>query len=52
MAAVVYFFLVLPTNTLMSPLKAREAVATKACPQCLSDIPLAATRCKFCGQPV
>ncbi|MGD0442529.1 MAG: large conductance mechanosensitive channel protein MscL [Edaphobacter sp.] len=50
-AAVVYFFLVLPTQYLIK--KFHPAVpTTKPCPQCLSDIPLAATRCKFCTQPV
>jgi large conductance mechanosensitive channel len=29
-----------------------EVVTTKSCPQCLSDIPIAATRCKFCTQAV
>jgi large conductance mechanosensitive channel len=52
MAAVVYFFIVLPANTLMARIKGPEAVTIKPCPQCLSDIPLAATRCKYCGQPV
>jgi large conductance mechanosensitive channel len=52
MAGVVYFFIVLPTNTLMARLKGPAAVENKPCPQCLSEIPLAATRCKFCGQPV
>jgi large conductance mechanosensitive channel len=54
LAAVVYFFLVLPTQYLLkkfNPPKA-EPVTTKACPQCLGDIPVAATRCKFCTQPV
>ncbi len=54
-AAVVYFFLVLPSQFLMkkfNPPAAEEPPATKACPQCLGDIPLAATRCKFCTQPV
>jgi large conductance mechanosensitive channel len=53
LAAVVYFFLVLPTQYLLkkfSPLL--TPAATKHCPQCLSDIPVAATRCKFCTQPV
>jgi len=27
-------------------------VTTKACSECLSDIPLEAKRCKFCAQPV
>jgi large conductance mechanosensitive channel len=53
-AAVVYFFLVLPTQYLLKKFHPTEATppATKPCPQCLSDIPLAATRCKFCTQPV
>jgi large conductance mechanosensitive channel len=25
---------------------------TKVCGECLSEIPIAATRCKFCTQPV
>ena len=53
LAAVVYFFLVLPTQYLLKKFHPAEAPpATKACPQCLSDIPVAATRCKFCTQPV
>jgi large conductance mechanosensitive channel len=52
LAFVVYFFIVAPANHLMAKLKGPEAVTTKPCGQCLSDIPLAATRCKFCGQPV
>jgi large conductance mechanosensitive channel len=54
-AGVVYFFLVLPTQYLLkrfNPPAAEEPPATKACPECLADIPLAAKRCKFCTQPV
>jgi large conductance mechanosensitive channel len=53
-AAVVYFFLVLPTQYLLKKFNPAAATlpATKACPECLSDIPVAASRCKFCGQPV
>jgi large conductance mechanosensitive channel len=54
LAAVVYFFLVVPTQYLLkkfNPEKA-EPPATKPCPQCLSDIPVAATRCRFCTQSV
>jgi large conductance mechanosensitive channel len=54
LAFVIYFFLVLPTNRLLSRIKGPEAppaVATKICAECLSEIPLAARRCKFCGQP-
>jgi large conductance mechanosensitive channel len=51
-AGIVYFLIVLPTNYLIAKMKGPEAATTKPCPECLSDIPLAAHRCKFCGQPV
>jgi large conductance mechanosensitive channel len=54
-AFVVYFGMVLPVNTLMNKFKKPVPEAppsTKACPECLSDIPLAARRCAHCGQPV
>jgi large conductance mechanosensitive channel len=53
-AAVVYFFLVIPTQYLLKKFNppAVAPPATKPCPQCLGDIPVAATRCKFCTQPV
>ena len=53
-AGSVYFLVVLPLNTLLRkfhPAKAAPPV-TKPCPECLSDIPLAAKRCSHCGQPV
>jgi large conductance mechanosensitive channel len=54
-AAVVYFAIVLPLNTLLAKLKKPETAAaptTKTCPECLSEIPLAARRCAHCAQPV
>jgi large conductance mechanosensitive channel len=54
-ASVVYFGIVLPLNKLMARLKKPEAEAaptTKPCPECLSEIPLAARRCCHCAQPV
>ena len=53
-ALVVYFIIVVPMNYAMARFKKPvvEEVSTKVCPQCLSDIPLAATRCKFCTQAV
>ena len=54
-AASVYFFMVIQANALMARFKKPvpdEPPATKACPQCLSDIPAAATRCAHCAQPV
>ncbi len=52
---VVYFLMVLPLNSLMAKFKgpAPEAPpATKVCPECLSEIPLAAKRCAHCAQLV
>ena len=56
-AGVVYFFVVLPINWLLARVKAMSAPppaapTTKQCPECLSDIPLAARRCAHCTQPV
>ena len=53
-AAVVYFLVVLPVNTLMAKFRPKVVAAptTKPCPQCLSDIPVAATRCSHCAQLV
>lgn len=54
-AFVVYFGMVMPINTLMNKFKKpipEAPPSTKACPECLSDIPLAAKRCAHCGQPV
>lgn len=53
-AAAIYFFMVLPVQKLLKrfqPQKA-EPPKTRPCPQCLSDIPIGATRCSHCGQPV
>src|SRR4051812_43792402 len=44
-AAAVYFFLVMPMNAVMAHMKKEEAPAaatTKPCPECLSEIPIAA----------
>ncbi len=49
-AAVVFFFVVKPLNHLAS-LRKTETPAeapTRECPECLSKIPAAATRCAFC----
>lgn len=50
-AAAVYFFVVLPVNTIMARIKRGEIPAdptTKRCPECLSEVPIAAKRCAFC----
>jgi large conductance mechanosensitive channel len=44
----VYFLVVLPMNHVMAKVKKTPDPTTRACPECLSDIPRAAKRCKFC----
>jgi large conductance mechanosensitive channel len=51
-AAAIYFLIVVPVHKVMSRMNKPGPVSTKKCPQCLSEIPLAATRCKFCAEPV
>lgn len=54
-SAAVYYFVVLPVNTLMARLRKGEASpdpTTKKCPECLSDIPIAARRCAFCTSAI
>ncbi|HET6386131.1 MAG TPA: large conductance mechanosensitive channel protein MscL [Armatimonadota bacterium] len=53
-AAVVFFFVVRPVNWLMSRRKTELPTdpATRECPECLSSIPIKATRCAFCTSPV
>jgi len=49
--AAVYLFVVLPVNALQERRRRGEASAdptTKQCPDCLSEVPIAARRCAFC----
>ncbi len=49
-AGVIYFAVIIPMNRIMARIKRGEKVdpTEKACPECLSMIPLKAKRCKFC----
>jgi large conductance mechanosensitive channel len=49
-AAVVYFLVIRPVNRLMERFKTEPEVesTTKQCPECLSNIPVPASRCAFC----
>jgi large conductance mechanosensitive channel len=50
-ASVIFFFVVQPINKFMAHVKPSEEVdkpSERACPECLSPIPAAAKRCKFC----
>jgi large conductance mechanosensitive channel len=53
-AAVVYFFVVLPVNALIARMNRGETPpdpTTKKCTECLSEIPIEARRCAHCTQP-
>jgi large conductance mechanosensitive channel len=50
-SAAIYFFVVAPVNALVVRRHRGEAPpdpTTKKCPECLSEVPIAARRCAFC----
>ncbi|HEX2104983.1 MAG TPA: large conductance mechanosensitive channel protein MscL [Solirubrobacteraceae bacterium] len=54
-ATVVFFLVVKPVNALMAAVAPEEPEPespTRPCPECLSQIPRAATRCAFCTSEV
>ena len=53
-ATVVFFFVVKPVNALTERLLPAKPVdrPTRECPECLSDVPAAASRCSFCTAPI
>lgn len=49
--AAVYFFVVVPVNAMVARMNRGEVPpdpTTKKCPECLSEIPIAARRCAHC----
>ncbi len=54
-ALVIFFLVVKPMNTLQARMNRGQQPAdptTKQCPECLSEIPLAARKCAFCTSTV
>ncbi|MET7328442.1 large conductance mechanosensitive channel protein MscL [Nonomuraea sp. NPDC005650] len=51
-ATVVYFLLVKPYTHLKDRNSAKIESKTRDCPECLSEIPKAASRCAFCSSQV
>jgi large conductance mechanosensitive channel len=47
-AAVVYYLIVLPMTTYNTRRNRNKAATERDCPECLSSIPVLATRCKYC----
>jgi large conductance mechanosensitive channel len=54
-AVAVYFFIIVPVNALMARMRRGEAApdpTTKKCPECMSEVAIAARRCAFCTSPL
>ena len=53
-ALVVFYFVIKPVNALMNRRRTEPEVdqPTRECPECLSQIPVAARRCAFCTSEV
>ena len=54
-AAVIFFVVVKPMSMLMERQARGQAPAdptSKLCPECLSEVPIAARKCKFCASPL
>jgi len=51
-AAVVYYFLVAPSDRVSARIARNKAATTRDCPECLSTIPIAAKRCMYCTSEV
>jgi len=54
-SASVYYAVVLPVNAIVARSRRGEAPpdpTTKKCPECLSDVAIAAKRCAFCTSPL
>ena len=47
-SAAVYFLVVIPINKMMASVKRAPDPTTRKCSECLSEVPLQASRCKFC----
>jgi len=53
--AAIYFFVVAPLNALTARMNRGEVApdpTTKKCPECISEVPVAARRCAFCTSPL
>ncbi|MEV7005898.1 large conductance mechanosensitive channel protein MscL [Streptosporangium sp. NPDC051022] len=47
-ASVIYWLVVLPMSRLISFFDRNKQATEKKCPECISDIPVEASRCAFC----
>lgn len=47
-AAVIYYLIVAPMTRITALFQKDVAITTRECPECLSTIPIAASRCMYC----
>src|SRR5579872_4478138 len=47
-AAVIYFLVLVPVSRLLGVFERKKEATERECPECLSEIPIAAHRCMFC----
>jgi large conductance mechanosensitive channel len=48
-AAVVYFLVMLPVTKITAMVTPRREATERECPECLSEVPVAARRCRYCA---
>lgn len=51
-AAVVFFLVLVPVNRLLEFTQRNQESTERECPECLSGVPKAARRCRFCTSPL
>jgi len=51
-SAAIYFFLVVPLKRMDELLHGPDQAGTRECPECLTEVPAAATRCAACTSPI
>ncbi|HEU5159038.1 MAG TPA: MscL family protein [Streptosporangiaceae bacterium] len=51
-SVIVYFVVVLPVSRFLALLDRHQEQSERDCPECMSAIPMAARRCKFCTAQV
>jgi len=54
-AAAIFFFVVKPINMVTERARRGQATpdpTTRICPECLGEVPIAASRCMYCTQPL
>jgi large conductance mechanosensitive channel len=54
-ALAIFLVVVKPMNILLARVRRGETTpdpTTRTCPECLGEVPIAATRCMFCTQPL